>query len=61
MIHPQQAPFAPARRSFTEVDRDEIVRQTITEIELRMNGVNVNHTYQQAFKVVIKILRGMKP
>jgi hypothetical protein len=61
MIHAEQSPFTPPRRSLTEIDRDEIVRQTLREIEDRMSAVNVNKTYAMAFKVVIKILRGMKP
>ena len=61
MFHAEQTPYLPPRRSLTEIDRDEIVRQTLREIEIRMNAVNVNKTYAQAFKVVVKILRGMKP
>lgn len=61
MIHAEHAPFTPPRRSFSEIDRDEIVRQTIAEIEVRMEATNVNKTYAQAFKVVFRILRGMKP
>lgn len=61
MIHAEQTPFTPPRRSFTEMDRDEIVRQTLREIEVRMNAMTVNYTYRQAFKVIVKILRGMKP
>lgn len=61
MIHAELAPFTPPRRSLTEIDRDEIVRQTLREIEERMSAVSVNKTYSQAFKVVVKILHGMKP
>lgn len=61
MIHAEQTPFQPPRRSFSELERDEIVRQTISEVEARLKTVNVNKTYAQAFKVVVKILRGMKP
>lgn len=61
MIHAEQTPFTPLRRSLTEIDRDEIVRQTLREIEERMKAVSVNKTYGQAFKVVVKILHGMKP
>lgn len=61
MIHPEQTPFQPPRRGFAEIDRDEIVRQTISEVENRLNAVVVNPTYRAAFKVVVKILRGMKP
>lgn len=61
MIHAELTPFTPPRRSLTEIDRDEIVRQTLKEIEARMAAVNVNHTYRAAFKVVQRILHGMKP
>lgn len=61
MIHAELKPFTPPRRSFSEIDRDEIVRQTIAEIEARLKTTNVNKTYAQAFKVVLRILHGMKP
>ena len=61
MIHAEQTPFKPPRRSLTEIDRDELVRQTLTELEERINAIHVNPTYRAAFRVVIKILRGMKP
>jgi hypothetical protein len=61
VIYAEQTPFLPLRRSITEIDRDEIVRQTLAEVENRMNAIPVNNTYNQAFKVVVKILRGMKP
>lgn len=61
MIHAEQTPFTPPVRSLSEMDRNQIVRETINEIEARLKGVNVNHTYRQAFKVVVKILHGMKP
>jgi hypothetical protein len=61
MINAELKPFTPPRRSFTEMDRDEIVRQTIVEIEARLRTLNVNKTYAMAFKVVIRILHAMKP
>jgi len=61
MIYPEESPFKPPPRSFTEMDRDEIVRQTLTEVETRLSSINVNHTYAQAFKLVSKVLRAMKP
>ena len=61
MIHAELTPFTPLRRSLSETDRDEIVRQTLTEVEARMNALTVNNTYRGAFKVVSKILRGMRP
>lgn len=61
MIHADQTPFTPPRRSLTEIDRDDLVRQTLAEIEKRLRSTSVNKTYAQAFKVVLKILHGMKP
>lgn len=61
MLHAEQAPFTPPRRSLTEVDRDEIVRQTLREVEQRLMTMTVNSLYRQAFKLVIKVLHGMKP
>lgn len=61
MIHAEQTPFNPPVRSLSEMDRNQIVRETIIEIEKRMNAIGANHTYRQAFKVVVKILHGMKP
>lgn len=61
MIHTEQAPFVPLRRSLTEIDRDDVVRQTLAEIESRLMVMNVNSLYRQAFKLVLKILHGMKP
>lgn len=61
MIHPEQSAFRPPQRSYTEIDRDEIVRQTLKEVETRLMAMNVNHTYRQAFKVIVRLLNGMKP
>ncbi len=61
MLQTGHEPFTPPRRSFTEIDRDEIVRQTLSELESRMGAMNVNKTYAMAFKVVLRIIRGMKP
>lgn len=61
MIFAERTPFRPPPRSLAEIDRDDIVRQTLKEVEARMNATSVNPTYRQAFKVVAKILHGMKP
>lgn len=61
MIHPETKAFAPPVRTMSEIERDDIVRRTLAEVETRMRGVSVNHTYRQAFKVVQRILDGMKP
>lgn len=61
MIHVEPEPFRPPRRSFTEIDRDEIVRQTLTEVETRLQRMNVNKLYGTAFRLAIKVIRSMKP
>lgn len=60
-IHAEQTPFKPEPRSFTELERDDIVRGTLKEVEKRLLDMRVNNTYRAAFKVAIKILNGMKP
>ncbi|MGY3527266.1 hypothetical protein [Bradyrhizobium sp. USDA 4452] len=61
MIEVAQSAFRPPQRSFTEIDRDEIVRQTLKEVERRIGELSVNATYRQAHKQVVRILHGMKP
>lgn len=56
-----QARFTPPRRSFTEIDRDEIVRQTLEEGAARLNALTANATYRRAFDIASKLLRAMKP
>jgi hypothetical protein len=60
-IQAQHKPFRPEQRYLTDIERDEIVRQTLKEIEARMDATHVNPTYAAAFKIVKKIARGMKP
>jgi hypothetical protein len=61
MIPVEQSTFKPPQRSYSEVDRDEIVRQTLKEVERRLAALSVNHTYRMAHKQVVRILHGMKP
>ena len=61
MIQIEQSSFRPPQRSYSEMDRDEIVRQTLKEVERRIGLQHGNALYKQAWKVVIKILRGMEP
>lgn len=61
MIHAKQVPFRPPVRTLSEMDRNQIVRETIDEIENRLCATSVNKTYQSAFKVVVRIIREMKP
>lgn len=57
----EQAPFIPPRRSFTEIDRDEIVRQTLDEAAKRLRALHGNPTYRRAFDLSAKVLQRMKP
>lgn len=61
MIRVEESTYRPPQRSFNEMDRDEIVRQTLKEVERRMSALNVNATYRMAHKQVLRILHGMKP
>lgn len=61
MIQVEDSKFKPPQRSFSEMDRDEIVRQTLKEVERRLGALSVNHTYRMAHKQVVRILHGMKP
>jgi hypothetical protein len=61
MIQAELAPFTPPRRSLTDQDRDEIVRQTLKEAESRLTAMPVNALYRQAFKLAIRVLRSMRP
>lgn len=61
MIQVEQSTFRPPQRSFSEMDRDEIVRQTLAEVERRIAALSVNATYRMAHKQVLRILHGMKP
>lgn len=61
MIQVEESTYRPPQRSFNEMDRDEIVRQTLKEVERRMSALNVNATYRMAHKQVLRILHGMRP
>lgn len=56
-----QAPIIPPRRSYTEIDRDEIVRQTLEEAAKRIEGHGGNNLYRTAWRKAAMILRAMKP
>ena len=62
MIRIEQTRFKPPPRLLlSDGDRNQIVRDTISEIENRMNSLDVNKTYQMAFKLVRRMLQQMKP
>lgn len=60
IIEPQ-APIIPPRRSLTEIDRDEIVRQTLEEAAKRLEGRSGNKIYQMAWRKAGLLIRAMKP
>lgn len=57
----EQPKFTPPPRTFTERDRDEIVRQTLEEAAKRLEALQGNATYRRAFDISAKLLRVMKP
>jgi hypothetical protein len=57
----EQKAFRPAPRSFTEIDRDEIVRQTLDEVARRLGALGGNATYRRAFEISANLARAMKP
>ena len=61
MIHIEDHPFKPPARTLEDIERDDIVRRTLDEAERRITQQHGNDLYRQAWKVAVKILRGMKP
>lgn len=61
MIHIEEHSFVPPVRTLEDIERDYIVRQTLEEAERRIVQQAGNTLYRQAWKVAIRILRGMKP
>jgi hypothetical protein len=57
----QQPAYRPTPRSLHEIDRDEIVRQTLEEAAKRLIGLHGNSTYRRAFEISAQLLRKMKP
>jgi hypothetical protein len=60
-LQTQRAPVAPPIRTLGEIERDDIVRATISEAVARLSKQHGNATYRAAWKVAIKILKGMQP
>jgi len=56
-----QMPIVPPRRSYAEIDRDEIVRQTLEEAARRIEGHSGNQIYRTAWRKASMMLRAMKP
>lgn len=61
MIRLEPQPFTPPVRTLTEIERDDIVRQTIAEGIYRLECKSGNATYRQAWKIAVNILKGMEP
>ena len=60
VIEPQ-TPIIPPPRSYSEIDRDEIVRQTLEEAAKRIERYGGNNIYRTAWRKAALILRAMKP
>jgi hypothetical protein len=56
-----QLPITPPRRSYSEIDRDEIVRQTLEEAAKRIETYSGNKIYQTAWRKASLLIRSMKP
>ena len=56
-----QSPIIPPRRSYTDIDRDEIVRQTLEEAARRIEAHSGNNIYRMAWRKASMMLRAMKP
>lgn len=56
-----QDPIQPPRRSYAEIDRDEIVRQTLDEAAQRIEALHGNSSYRTAWRRAVMMLRAMKP
>lgn len=54
-------PITPPRRSYSELERDEIVRQTLEEAARRIEGRQGNAVYKSAWRTAAVLLRAMKP
>lgn len=61
MIHVEEHSFKPPVRTLSDIERDDIVRLTLNEAERRITTQAGNELYRQAWKVAVRILRGMKP
>jgi hypothetical protein len=53
--------FLPVARTLPEIERDDLVRQTLEQAAIELEGQGGNPTYRMAWRVAAKILRKMKP
>lgn len=53
--------FLPITRTLPEIERDDLVRQTLEQGALQLEGQDANPTYRMAWRAAAKILRAMKP
>lgn len=60
-LQTQRSPVVPPIRKLEEIERDDIVRATLSEAIRRLSSQHGNTTYRAAWKVAVKILRGMQP
>lgn len=56
-----QTPIAPSCRSHDEIDRDDIVRQSLEEAAKRLENYSGNSIYRMAWRKAAMLIRAMKP
>jgi hypothetical protein len=61
MIRVQPEPFVPPRPSMNEMERLELVRQTLEEAARRIQSIHGNPTYRRAWDIAAQKIRLMKP
>ena len=53
--------FLPITRTLPEIERDDLVRQTLEQGAIELEKQGGNPTYRMAWRAAAKILRQMKP
>ncbi len=53
--------FQPFTRTLPEIERDDLVRQTLEQAAHQLESQDANPTYRMAWRAGAKILRAMKP
>jgi hypothetical protein len=53
--------FLPITRTLPEIERNDLVRQTLEQAAYQLETQDANPTYRMAWRAAAKILRQMKP
>jgi hypothetical protein len=53
--------YQPLTRTMPEIERDDLVRQTLEQAAHQLECQDANPTYRMAWRAAAKILRQMKP